>query len=171
MLAPNDVKEQVSFIYLHALVTTLGYSFERTNMDRDSVDASICGKGQIPDSKGVVLSPKIEVQLKATTQEVHTLSFRITKKNYDDLRQNTMVPRVLVVLFLPADDGSSIKWDLEKISLYGKAYWKSLKGMEAIANTANKTLHFEQSERLSCDVIKQWMISAANREEISYARC
>jgi len=172
MLTPNDIKQEISFLFVHALATRLGYSFERTCIDRDSIDATICAKGKLPGSKGVILSPKIDVQLKATEQEcsgIH-IPFKISKKNYDDLRQNAMVPRVLVVIFL-IPGINWVDYDVEKISLYGKGFWVSLKGMDAIENISDKTIYLNQTQRLTDEVIQQWMVSAANREELSHVLC
>lgn len=172
MLTANGIKQEVSFIYLHALVTHLGYSLERTSIDMDSIDATICSRGKIIGSKGVIQSPKIDVQLKATEQKYSgdPISFDISKKNYDDLRQNTMVPRVLIVHFLPGET-EWFNWDPKKISLYDEAYWMSLKGMSDSPNLSCVRLHLSQSQRLTDETILQWMITAANREEIAYASC
>ena len=172
MLTANGIKQEVSYIYLHALVTRLGYALERISIDMDSVDATICARGKIPGSKGSILSPKIDVQLKATEQECSgdPIAFRISKKNYEDLRQRSMVPKIIAVLFLP-EEGKWFDWDPEKISLYGKAYWKSLKGMNVRANNSGVTIYLSQSQRLTDEAIQQWMIAAATREEIAYASC
>jgi len=69
MLTQNGIKQEISFIYLHALVTRLGYSLERTSIDMDSVDATICARAKVIGSRGSVLSPKIDVQLKATERD------------------------------------------------------------------------------------------------------
>jgi hypothetical protein len=172
MLTPNGIKQEASYIYLHALVTRLGYSLERTFFDMDSVDATICAKGKIPGSKGIILSPKIDVQLKSTEQECSgdPISFRIPMKNYDDLRRNTMVPRIMIVLFLPREM-DWLDWDFEKIVVYSKGYWTSLKGMDASVNYSRETIHLSQSQRLTNETIQQWMIAVANREEIAYVSC
>ncbi len=173
MLTSNDIKQEVSYVFLHALVTSLGYSLERCTIDRDSVDATICARGKIPGSRGVLQSPKIDLQLKATTQECsgNSISFSLSKKNYDDLRANTMVPRLLVVLFLPVGENGWFDADLEKILLFGKGFWTSLRGRESVENSSNKTIHLDQSQRVTPEAIQQWMIAAANREEISYVSC
>jgi hypothetical protein len=172
MLTANDIKQEVSYLYLHALVTRLGYSLERTCIDRDSVDATICSRGIIPGSKGNILSPKIDVQLKASAQECSgsLIPFGISRKNYDDLRQNSMVPKLLIVLFLP-EDGVWLDCDLEKIVLYGKSYWMSLKGMSATGNALSVTVYLNQSQRLTVEMIQEWMVAAANREDISHVSC
>jgi hypothetical protein len=81
-----------------------------------------------------------------------------------------MVPRVLIVLFLP----KKRDWfdlDQEKISVYGTAYWVSLKGMDVSKNSSGETIHLPQSQRLTDEAIQLWMIAAANREEIAYVSC
>ena len=172
MLGPNDVKEKISYIHLDTLVTSLGYSLDRPRIDRDSVDATISAKGIIPGSNGYIRSPKIDVQLKSTGQVYfeNSVTFKLPKKNYDDLRQNTMVPRILIILVIPEENGW-FAWDLEKVLLYGKGYWKTLKGMEEIKNSTSRTVCFDQSDRLNVEVIKRLMIAAANREEFSYVSC
>lgn len=172
MLTANGIKQEVSYVYLHALVTRLGYSLERPCIDMDSVDATICAKGKVTGSKGIILSPKIDVQLKATEQECSEdpITFSISKKNYDDLRQRTMVPKILILLFLPVKR-EWFDFDLEKILLYGKGYWMSLKGMNTSENQSSVTIHLPQSQRLTVDIIHQWMIAAANREELDYVLC
>src|ERR1700733_7426030 len=93
MLTSNDIKQEISYIYLHTLTVKLGYSMERICIDRDSVDATICSRGKIPGSKAIIRSPKIDVQLKATVRECsgNDIPFKISKKNYNELRQTAMV--------------------------------------------------------------------------------
>lgn len=172
MLTANGVKQEVSFIYLQALVTRLGYSLERTSFDMDSVDATICSRGKIPGSNGSILSPKIDVQLKATEQKCSgdPFSFVISKKNHNDLCQCTMVPRILIVHFLPGGT-EWFHWDPEKISLCCQAYWMCFKVMNETTNISGVTVHLSQSQRLTVETIQQWMIAVGNREEIAYASC
>jgi len=47
MLTSNGVKQEISYMYLHALATRCGYSLERTGIDMDSVDATICTRGEL----------------------------------------------------------------------------------------------------------------------------
>jgi uncharacterized protein DUF4365 len=172
MLTSNGKKQEIRYIYLHTLVTRLGYSLERTNIDMDSVDATICARAKVIGSKGIVSSPKIDVQLKATEYECSgdSIAFHISKKNYDDLRQSTMVPKILIVLFLPVER-DWFDFDLDKISVYGKGYWMSLKGMSACENRSSVTIYLSQVQRVMDETIQQLMIAAANREELAYVPC
>jgi len=106
--------------------------------------------------------------LKATTQKCSgdSNSFKISKKNYDDLRQNTMVPRVLIVLFLPQRE-AWIECDLEKVLIYGMGYWVSLKGMQADKNDSNVTIHLPQSQILSSTTLQQWMTAEMKPDDAS----
>src|SRR2546423_1835224 len=103
MLSENDIKEELSYGYIHTVSAMAGFSCDRPMKDRDSIDAVISAKGQlVPSSK--FLSPKIEIQSKATTNwniSNGTFSFPLPKKNYDDLRGISLVPRLLVVFCMP----------------------------------------------------------------------
>ncbi|HEX4840510.1 MAG TPA: DUF4365 domain-containing protein [Rhabdochlamydiaceae bacterium] len=114
----------------------------------------------------------MDVQLKATECECagDSVAFSIPKKNYDDLRQRTMVPKILIVLFLPVKE-DWFSFDLDKISIYGKGYWMSLKGMSACENRSSVTIDLPQSQRLMDETIQQLMVAAANREELAYVSC
>lgn len=83
MLTPSGIKQEISHIYVHGLATYLSYSLENVRIDMDSVDVTICARGKLPRSKGVLLSPKIDVQLKATMQDCSQdpITFSIPQKN------------------------------------------------------------------------------------------
>src|SRR3990167_8400445 len=67
MLSVNDIKEQLSYAYIHAVASRAGFAYEKTTIDRDSIDTSIKAKGMLcPES--VFTSPSIDVQAKATTR-------------------------------------------------------------------------------------------------------
>ena len=172
MLTPTAKKQEISYLHLHAIATHLGYSVERPIIDSDSVDATVCAKGRVEGSNGKLSSPKIDIQLKATEGDPddELISFALHKKNYDELRQKTMVPRILVVLYLPKEK-DWVNFDLEKIELYGKGYWMSLKGREEVQNQYNVTIHLPQSQRFTVSALHQLMIAAANREEFAYGSC
>lgn len=169
MLTQNQIKQETSYLYLHAIAAHLGYSLETVRVDMDSVDATICSRGKIPGSKGTILSPKIDVQLKTSQRDCsrNQIPFQLSKKNYDDLRINTMVPKILIVLFLPMDK-DWFHLDLEMLSIYGKGFWKSLKGMKDNYNESNVTIYLDQNQRLTDEIIRELMIAAANREDFAY---
>ena len=106
-LVKTQIESELSIAYVHAVAAKAGLATEFTRVDVDSVDLTIGGKGKL--SKDSVLhSPKIDIQLKATiNKNVNgdgSISFNLPLKNYDDLRANCLVPKILVVLFLPKDE-------------------------------------------------------------------
>jgi hypothetical protein len=74
----------------------------------------------------------LDLQLKSTTQ-AHVsdseVRFDLETKTYDDLRETAdTVPRILVVLFMPADESQWISQSPEELVLRRGAYWMSLEG-------------------------------------------
>ena len=110
----NEQKQQLSIAYLHAVAAQAGYACQPVSVDEDSVDVTIAASGETH-----LLSPKLEVQLKATSRqnflkEEH-LAFPLIMKNYDDLRKESLVPRILVVLFLPQEDEQRIEQNEDRM--------------------------------------------------------
>lgn len=81
-----------------------------------------------------------------------------------------MVPKILVVLFLPKE-GMCLDFDFDKLLLYGKAYWKSLKGMEENTNHTSTTIYLAHSQRFTEEALQELMIAASNREEFAHVPC
>src|SRR5438045_2674409 len=107
LMDENEQKQQLSIAYLHAVASAAGFACQVPGVDDDSVDRTIVARGWV-HKKSILRSPKIDVQLKSVTgdalKERKTyFKFRLNKKNYDDLRNRAMVPRLLVVLLLPRD--------------------------------------------------------------------
>src|SRR4051812_4894837 len=97
-MTENNQKEQFSIAYIRALAAVLGLKVTREEVDDDSVDVTLLRTGGT--------APKLDIQLKCSgaIQKMELdFPFRLTIKNYDDLRRRTMVPRILVVLEVPTD--------------------------------------------------------------------
>ena len=165
MLSENDIKEELSYVYAHAVATQVGYSVERISKDRDSVDIRICAKGEV-DPKAVFKSPSLELQLKATSQKIcgDEFPFPLSIKNYTDLSAHTLIPRLLVILALPIVEESWVCCTTEHLILKGQAYWMSLVGFEATNNSTNKTVHIPKLNLFNDMSLKRLMIAASKRE-------
>ena len=88
--------------------------------------------------------PRIDFQAKATSQSLgrgDVLHFPLPVKNYDDLRADTLTPRILIVLLLPRDNSRWLTQNTNELSLRHCAYWLSLAGQQAVPNTHNVTVH------------------------------
>ena len=103
----------------------------------------------------------INVQLKATVEvpsdDGAKLSYFLREpKRYDDLRRETVaVPRILVVLFLPAKDSEWLHHSPEQLALRRCAYWESLRGAPEITTTSGTTVKLPKAHIFSPDGLSQ----------------
>lgn len=98
----NQQKEQFSNTYVRAVASVAGYSLYKSDVDDDSIDLGIAAKG----GTGPILSPRLELQLKCSSRDIIDEShvrYPLKLKNYNDLRINALVPRILVVVVVPED--------------------------------------------------------------------
>jgi hypothetical protein len=107
--------------------------------------------------------------LKATTKIddfTKDISFPLSIKNYDDLRVDTLSPRILVVLCLPEHHAEWIKHSLDELALRKCAYWLSLRNSPTITNTSTINVTIPLANVLSPDVLASLMQKADRGEDI-----
>ena len=167
MLTRYQVESELSLAYLHAVAAKAAFSVDVPHIDNDSVDATICAKGLLdPDS--TLGSPKIDVQLKATIN--HTvngegnIAYPLSVKNYDDLRRQTMVPRLLVLLCLPADEAEWLIHHPHQLVLQKCAYWVNLSGQPPSINTTTQTVYIPAVNMLTPDALRDLMRRASKED-------
>jgi len=135
-LTENIKKEELSMCYSHALAAWGGLNFEKPRIDNDSVDAELVLRGMKDNWK--FSSPRLFIQFKATASadfdSKGNLKFVLSKKNYDDLRNPSQVPRILVIFCIPRGV-NTVEHHGTKTSINGTCYWASLEGMPQIKNT------------------------------------
>lgn len=125
----GDAKEQFSKAFCHAISSVAGLNIGRWEVDDESVDMIIGRRG----GNGTTRSPKLEIQLKCTSQDVvrrDGIHFQLKNKNYNDLREVDLhIPKILVVLVVPEDVQSWVIYDpCRSVTLYKHAWWTCLKG-------------------------------------------
>lgn len=122
-------------MYVRALAARAGYTTSKPNFDRDSVDLQIHAGGD--------RRPALDLQLKATTifpeNQEGSLPFRLSIKNYNDLRGETQTPRLLVILDLPADNEQWMSVTDQELVLRRRALWLSLQ-QGGYGEVSNKTV-------------------------------
>lgn len=153
-------QEQFSIAWLYAIASVAGYSVEHVKWDNDSVDAEIHQKG---DGAECPLIDQINVQLKctyATSPKNSRISYRIPRKNYDDLRGNRLTPRILVLLHVPRGIGNWLTHSNQSVLLKNCAYWTSLQGLPPKA-TSTVTVPISTSQRLTVSQLTKLMEMAA----------
>lgn len=164
----REQKQQLSFAYIHAVAARAGYACEYTRVDIDSADLKIAARGYI-HHQAVVRSPRIEVQMKATAADRlgnGYLSFALPIKNYNDLREETLVPRLLVVLQLPDNPDEWLNVTEEQMISRRCAYYRSLLGEPPTENRETLTVHLPRQNLLTVPALTDLMKKVSRREPL-----
>jgi Domain of unknown function (DUF4365) len=153
LLTANDREEALSRAYVAAVAAGAGYVTAEPKFDRDGIDIEIHAGG--------LSRPQINIQLKATvnlgdvTNNAHR--YALKRRNYDLLRVQTLVPRILVVLSLPAAEAEWLSVTPEQLILRRCAYWVSLAGFPETQNNESVTVSIHHNNRFDVDSLKALM--------------
>jgi hypothetical protein len=138
----NDQKSRLSLAYISAVAAHAGYQVgELHRVDNDSIDGTIMS--------GQDRRPRIEFQAKATAQRVRCAgdhTFRLSVKNYDDLRIDVITPRLLIVVFLPAKEADWLVQSEDELRIRHCGYWLSLAGQTDTANRRKVSVRIPRSQ-------------------------
>lgn len=168
VLSENDIREQLSIAYVHAVASRAGFAWERTSIDRDGIDGRVMARGMLAED-ATRRSPMLGWQLKATSSvEAGSapIAFPLAQKNYEDLRGRCAEPRYLGLLVMPREPNAWLSLDAEALVLRRCMYWVSLTRAEANANTASTTVYLPRENVLDVDNMRRLMIAAAREEEV-----
>lgn len=160
-LSPNDIEAELSYAYLHAVAARAGVGCKvgSRHDDNAGVDAELTAWGPFQDG-GYLKEIDIKIQLKATTLaptrlRPDHLGYSLNGiKRYDALRDTTLTPRLLVVLFLPEDAADWLSLDEEGLILRRCAWWMSLRGAPEATSTTRQTLYLPSSQRFDPEGLK-----------------
>lgn len=170
MLSENEIKEELSYAYLHAVAAKVGYSCDRPNKDKDSIDAKVFARWE--DSEGIEFtSPEISFQLKATVKcEVKNgkFSFDLSMKNYRDLKKKHPFPRLLLVLVLPENSEEWLDVSSEYLISKKCCYWCNMMPLPDINNDSKIRVAIHTSNLLTPEILRKLMEKSARREEIGH---
>lgn len=161
MIDLNDRKELFSLAYIRAVAAHAGYQVVVPRTDKDSVDGVLMGdEGR---------RPRIEFQAKATSQDVlgaEHLAFALPVKNYNDLRADVIVPRLLIVVLMPGAESDWLVHSEEELRLRRCGYWLSLVGTEATDNVTSATIRIPRSQVFDTTQVRQLMARAERGEPL-----
>lgn len=154
LLTVPDQKEQLSLLYVKALAARAGFGTSAPKLDRDSVDLCIHAGGP--------RRPALDLQLKATSvldePRAGFVPFRLTIKNYSDLRGETQTPRLLVVFELPRDESRWMTVTAEELVLRRRAYWLSLQqGYAEDAGQQTVTVRIPERNVFDVEALRELM--------------
>lgn len=165
MLTENDVKEEISYAYIHAIASRAQFFCEPKGKDRDSVDAHISGYDFRDGS--ISTAPQLDVQLKATEQlhltENDFFSFPLKIKNYNDLRStHRTVDAILIVLVMPDEPERWLDANREELIARNSAYWCDIKGAGKSENKSSQTIYIPRENQLTPDSLTHLMKRVAD---------
>ena len=153
LLTVPDQKEALSLVYAQAVAARAGYVTEVPNTDRDSVDLCIRAGGR--------MRPLLDLQLKATVNLERPrdgfLHFPLGIKNYNDLRIESQIIRLLVVLDLPQDEQQWMTITENELILRHRAYWLNLQGYEETANESSVTVRIPEGNLFNVESLRTLM--------------
>lgn len=170
MLTENDIKEELSYAYVHAVASRAGFGCDRPFKDRGSVDVVISADGGFPDD-AVLQHAVMQIQLKATSQIVNggvEFSFPLPIKNYNELRARSQAPRLLLVFLMPEDPAHWLTVDQDTLIARRCAHWCNLKGEPEVENETSRSVRVASRNVFSPETLTALMTRIARQEEIGY---
>jgi len=167
-LSENDIKEELSCAYIHAISSICGYTCERDNKDRLGIDLRIHGKGNPRNDE--LLNCEIAIQAKSTSGDVSIVDGKIKYDlkvgNYKVLIEENSCPSLLVLFVMPEDKGQWLSHSVESLISRKCAYWCSLLGQADTDNIDTIRIDVPIANVLSPSALVELMGKAARGEQI-----
>jgi Domain of unknown function (DUF4365) len=154
----NKQKEQFSAAYARAVASVVGLNVSKCEVDDDSIDITFERTGG--------LAERVDIQLKCTAQPVPdegNLKFPLKIKNYEDLSRQTIMPRILVVLFVPEKCEHWMEISQERAILKHAAWWLSLENAPATDNDVQVTLTIPRTNLFTPSVLIDFLDKTRNK--------
>jgi hypothetical protein len=156
--------EEFSYAYIHLLASANGYQLNNPRTDYMSVDVVITSGSRLKDFR--IPDPSLNIQLKSTSMDFggkDFISYPLPAKNYHDLIENTNIPQVLILIFVPPDSGEWITHrDITSLNAVG--YYLFLRGERPMPNKKSITITIPKSNILTTDKLHEWMCQIAEGE-------
>jgi hypothetical protein len=153
--------ERFSLAYIAAVAAAAGYECVESRADFDSVD------GTLKSATGV--RPRIELQAKGSTRSLKRadhVTYPLSRKNYDDLRIETLTPRLLFVVLLPDDETAWLSHSEDELTLRHCGYWLSLRGMPPVGIAQSVAVRIPRAQQLTIDQLDGLMARAERGLEL-----
>ena len=157
MMHLDQQKEQFSKAFVHAVATIAGYGTYQPAVDDDSIDLGIAARSGLHTTR----RPRLELQLKCTHIDEggdEFLAYDLKVKNYNDLRADTIVLRILVVVLVPPDVTSWIEISNHEMCLRHCAYWMSLKYLPVTTNAHTVRVQIPRAAKFTPQELRGLMV-------------
>jgi Domain of unknown function (DUF4365) len=154
-MTENDVKSAFGLAWARTVIHAAGFLTMESNreLDGDGVDLLMFAR----DEHGFVRSPRVEAQVKTTQQlpEGDPIRFDLRRKNHAELIDTSwQVPRILIVVFVPAVRDDWVDCSPEQLRLRHVGYWCSLRGQPATANSDAVRIRLPRSNLLDAAAVR-----------------
>jgi Domain of unknown function (DUF4365) len=154
----NERKRLLGVVYLCSIAAASGYGADVPTSDFDSIDLTV--------SSRTGKKHRLEFQVKCTAGSVpegEDFAFELTKKNYDDLRAATLVPRFLFVLVVPEQLEDALRQTEKRMNFRRCGYWLSLQGRGDLPNTSSVTVRIPRRNQLTPLALRDLMMQEVRR--------
>lgn len=162
LIDPKTRMAQLSVSYVHAVASYCGYGADVPTVDHDSVDIVV--------SSSSGRKAKLDIQLKATTQidvsDSENFSYALSVKNYNDLRAETINPRVLIILCMPNIQNEWIRHSADELVVRKCAFWISLQGHPETNNKETVSITIPTANAFSPEALGELMHKADRGEDL-----
>jgi Domain of unknown function (DUF4365) len=166
-LPENELKEELSYAYVHTLAARAGFSCDRPGKDRQSTDVIVNSEGAVCED-AILRQAHLGLQLKATSRDLPDgdfIPFSLPINNYNDLRIRNAYPKLLVLFILPTDDQDWQHHTAEESLISRRcAYYLNLFGQPEVQNTDSKTVHIPRANILTVDSLRSLMAQSSRLE-------
>lgn len=157
-----DLQAQFSVAYVQAVASVAGFFVQHADrgFDKDGIDVTVLRRGAI----GLTTSTRLDLQVKSYTGDAQgdPWSYDLEVKSYADLiRTDYQVPRILVVVRVPADVGEWILHGEDQLSLRRCGYWLSLRGAAPTKNTGHVRVQIPRANVLDAPALSSLMTQVA----------
>ena len=150
----SKMKARFSLAYISAVASQAGIKVDEVAVDDDSVDGVLSARfGR---------RPKIEFQAKASARNLARngdIHFPLPVKNYEELRIDAIIPRILIVLIMPdaPDDWTTQTGDA--LCMRHCAYWTSILGSPELPNDAGVAVRLPMANMFDKDSLAKMMLN------------
>lgn len=141
-LEDAERKELFSYAYIRAVCASSGLAVDKPSTDLDSRDLRVYCRG----------AAELYAQVKCTETLADGgthFSFPLPVHDYDNLRQKTIAPTVLIVVHVPSDLADWVDQTPEELALRRCAYWVSLSGAPKTENAVTVSIHLPKEQMFS----------------------
>ena len=165
----DTIQSNLSFSYLHAVVSRVGGSCESTGRTADNmgIDVTLMFQGQF-SPRPVYQTIPIIGQLKSTRQPLHIvngkISYSLCSKQYRKYTQSSTTEFLLFLFALPENPESWLQLTPQELILRKCCYWTSLAGAPP-AIEESITIHIPEKNLFNVEQLRQIleMLSKGNR--------